>query len=105
MRCGRIVSVNHRSAYSAKAAAKHQARADVRTFIAGKLGGRPCEKYEGDLDLAVTVDLYGHFVPGADRHRVEGLADAIQTAEAHPAATPRNRKPLPGRPIASKSLL
>ena len=28
----------------------------------------------------MTVDLYGHFIPGADRHHVEGLATAIETA-------------------------
>jgi hypothetical protein len=26
----------------------------------------------------VTVDLYGHFVPGADPHDVERLAEAIE---------------------------
>jgi hypothetical protein len=26
----------------------------------------------------VTVDLYGHFVPGADPHHVERLAEAIE---------------------------
>ena len=41
----------------------------------------------GHSSIAVTVDLYGHFVPGADRHHVEGLADAIETAETHPDAT------------------
>ena len=41
----------------------------------------------GHSSIAVTVDLYGHFVPGADRHHVEGLADAIETAETHPSAT------------------
>lgn len=34
----------------------------------------------GHSSIQVTVDLYGHFVPGADRHHVEGLADAIETA-------------------------
>jgi len=42
----------------------------------------------GHSSIAVTVDLYGHFVPGADRHHVEGLAEAIETAEPHPNATP-----------------
>jgi integrase len=41
----------------------------------------------GHSSIAVTVDLYGHFVPGADRHHVEGLADAIETAETRPDAT------------------
>ena len=45
-------------------------------------------KQLGHSSIAVTVDLYGHFVPGADRHHVEGLADAIQMAETLPAATP-----------------
>jgi len=34
------------------------------------------------------VDLYGHFVPGADRHHVEALADAIEEAGQQPNATP-----------------
>ena len=24
--------------------------------------------------ISVTVDLYGHFIPGADRHHVEGVS-------------------------------
>jgi integrase len=39
----------------------------------------------GHSSIAVTVDLYGHFVPGADRHHAEGLADAAGT---HPDPTP-----------------
>ena len=35
----------------------------------------------GHSSIQVTVDLYGHFVPGADRHHVEGLATALETAE------------------------
>lgn len=34
----------------------------------------------GHSSIAVTVDLYGHFIPGADRHHVEGLAESIETA-------------------------
>lgn len=34
----------------------------------------------GHSSIQVPVDLYGHLVPGADRHRVEGLADAIEAA-------------------------
>jgi len=32
--------------------------------------------------------LYGHFIPGADRHHVEGLADAIEEALTGLNATP-----------------
>jgi len=46
----------------------------------------------GHSSIQVTVDLYGHFVPGGDRHHVEGLAAAIEagreSAEAHLAAPP-----------------
>jgi hypothetical protein len=38
--------------------------------------------------IQVTVDLYGHPVPGADRHHVEALADAIEEARREPNATP-----------------
>ena len=34
----------------------------------------------GHSSIKVTVDLYGHFCPGADRHHVEGLAEAIECA-------------------------
>ncbi len=37
----------------------------------------------GHSSIQVTVDLYGHFIPGADRHQVEGLAEAIEAACAH----------------------
>src|SRR4051812_16753554 len=50
-------------------------------------------KQLGHSSISVTVDLYGHFVPGADRHHVEGLADAIETAGTEPAAT--QAQPLP----------
>jgi integrase len=41
----------------------------------------------GHSSISITVDLYGHFIPGADRHHVEGLADAIETAGTGPDAT------------------
>ena len=37
-------------------------------------------KQMGHSSIQVTVDLYGHFIPGADRHHVEGLAQAIEAA-------------------------
>ena len=37
-------------------------------------------KQLGHSSIQVTVDLYGHFIPGADRHHVEGLAQAIEAA-------------------------
>lgn len=37
-------------------------------------------KQLGHSSIQVTVDLYGHFQPGADRHHVEGLATALETA-------------------------
>src|SRR3989442_11724717 len=35
-------------------------------------------KQLGHSSIQITVDLYGHFIPGADRHHVEGLAEAIE---------------------------
>lgn len=32
----------------------------------------------GHSSIQITVDLYGHFVPGADRHHVEGYAQAFE---------------------------
>ena len=37
-------------------------------------------KQLGHSSIQITVDLYGHFIPGADRHHVEGLADTIEEA-------------------------
>ena len=37
-------------------------------------------KQLGHSSIQVTVDLYGHFEPGADRHHVEGLATGLETA-------------------------
>jgi integrase len=37
-------------------------------------------KQLGHSSIQVTVDLYGHFIPGADRHHVEALAEAIEEA-------------------------
>ena len=34
----------------------------------------------GHSSIRVTADLYGHFQPGADRHHVEALAEAIEEA-------------------------
>ncbi len=42
----------------------------------------------GHSSIQVTVDLYGHFMPGADRHHVDGLADAIEAAGRAPDAAP-----------------
>ena len=51
----------------------------------------------GHSSIQITVDLYGHFVPGGDRHHAEGLAAAIEAervaAEArvlspHPESVP-----------------
>ena len=40
--------------------------------------------------VQVTVDLYGHFIPGADRHHVEGLAADIEARRTQQdAARPR----------------
>ena len=44
-------------------------------------------KQLGHSSIQVTVNLYGHFVPGADRHHVEALATALESAEAS-SATP-----------------
>lgn len=41
----------------------------------------------GHSSIAVTVDLYGHFSPGADRHHVEGVATTLETAEEGPDGT------------------
>jgi hypothetical protein len=47
----------------------------------------------GHSSIQITVDLYGHFIPGADRHHVEGLADAIEDAQTGLNATPAQPAP------------
>jgi integrase len=42
----------------------------------------------GHSSIQVTVDLYGHFIPGADRHHVEALAADIEALRMQPDATP-----------------
>ncbi len=44
-------------------------------------------KQLGHSSIQITVDLYGHFIPGADRHHVEGLAEASEDAGRHLDAT------------------
>jgi integrase len=52
----------------------------------------------GHSSIQVTVDLYGHFSPGGDRHHVEGLAEAIE--EGRPAAEALLRAAPDGTPGA-----
>jgi integrase len=56
----------------------------------------------GHSSIQVTVDLYGHFVPGADRHHVEGLAEAIEAAGSEPNATLAQPLPAEVDPQRSK---
>lgn len=59
----------------------------------------------GHASISITADFYGHFVPGADRHHVEGLAEAIEprgNTRTHPRRTQLSPK---GSPPASNSLL
>src|SRR5882672_7992683 len=42
----------------------------------------------GHSSIQVTVDLYGHFILGADRHHVEALAADIEARRMQPDATP-----------------
>lgn len=55
----------------------------------------------GHSSIQVTSDLYGHFVPGADRHHVEALAEAIEDAGREQNATPA--QPLPAEVDDSRS--
>lgn len=41
----------------------------------------------GHSSIQVTVDLYGHFIPGADRHHVESLAADIEAHRSQQDAT------------------
>jgi integrase len=45
----------------------------------------------GHSSIQVTVDLYGHFTSGADRHHVEALAEAIEEAGRDQPQPSRNR--------------
>jgi hypothetical protein len=43
--------------------------------------------------IQITVGLYGHFIPGADRHHVEALADTIEEARRQLAANQAQPEP------------
>ena len=53
----------------------------------------------GHSSIQITADLYGHFVPGGDRHHAEGLAAAIEAervaAEARVLSLHPNSFPAP----------
>jgi len=51
-------------------------------------------KQLGHSSIQITVDLYGHFIPGADRHHVEGLAEAIEEAGRDLNATQAQPEPI-----------
>jgi integrase len=51
-------------------------------------------KQLGHSSIQITVDLYGHFIPGADRHHVEGLAEAIEDAGRQLNATQPQPDPI-----------
>ena len=42
----------------------------------------------GHSSIQITVDLYGHFIPGANRQTVDRLSKAIEGARAQQSATP-----------------
>ena len=50
-------------------------------------------KQLGHSSIQITVDLYGHFIPGADRLHVEGLAEAIEDAGRQLDATQPQPEP------------
>jgi integrase len=47
----------------------------------------------GHSSIQVTVDLYGHFIPGADRHHVEAMAADIESRRTQQDATPHDTTP------------
>jgi integrase len=47
----------------------------------------------GHSSIQETMDLYGHFVPGADRHHVEALAAEIEARRTQQDATPAQHDP------------
>src|SRR2546428_6390962 len=60
--------------------------------------GKPAPAYIskqlGHSSIQIAVDLYGHFLPGADRHHVEGLAEAIEEAGRQLDATQPQPDPI-----------
>jgi integrase len=91
-------SVAARSPLLDKAGVRHIRVHDARHTYASLMlrRGAPIaymSRQLGHSSIKVTVDLYGHFIPGADRHHVEALAQAIDEAERDPNAPPRNQFP------------
>ena len=62
-------------------------------------------KQLGHSSIQITVDLYGHFIPGADRHHVEGLAEAIEEAGRQLGATQPQPDPARERTTPSRNFL
>ena len=50
-------------------------------------------KQLGHSSIQVTVDLYGHFIPGADRHHVEGSPRRSRRPEGNWPQPSRNQIP------------
>jgi len=61
----------------------------------------------GHSSIQITVDLYGHFVPGGDQHHAEGLAAAIEAergaAEARLRSPHLDASPAPDGTLAAPS--
>ncbi len=76
-----------------KAALRHVRIHDARHTYASLLlqAGEPIgyvKEQLGHSSIQVTVDLYGHWVPGANRQAVDRLAEAVEAAKPRPNATP-----------------
>jgi integrase len=59
----------------------------------GKSADAYVSRQLGHSSIQVTVDLYGHFIPGADRHHVESLAADIEAHRTQQDATPLQHDP------------
>ena len=59
----------------------------------------------GHCSIQVTVDLYGHLIPGGNRQAVDRLDVSVEEWSLRPkSATPRNRPPCSRGPCSSDRL-
>ena len=58
----------------------------------------------GHSSIQVTVDVYGHFIPGANRGAVNRLARAVNDAETRKTATPAQPAVAAGREVVAEVL-
>ena len=86
----------------------HDARHTFASLLLQQGESLPYVKEQlGHSSIQVTVDLYGHLIPGANRQAVDRLAKAIASLRAEPARLKRmaEQSRRLGRPDAAEKIV